>query len=141
MPGRSVKVIFDTIIWISFLIGKRLARLRTFITEGRITIVLTDQLIEELRIVTSRKKLKNYFPEGSVDELIGLLQVIAVNVTIKQKNSISRDPKDNFHLDLIEYSKADFLVTGDKDSLALNPFKTARILSPSAFERELDNLS
>lgn len=141
MPGRSVKVIFDTNIWISFLIGKRLARLRTFITEGRITIVLTDQLIEELRIVTSRKKLKNYFPEGSVDELIGLLQVIAVNVTIKQKNSISRDPKDNFLLDLIEYSKADFLVTGDKDLLALNPFKTARILSPSAFERELDNLS
>jgi hypothetical protein len=52
-------------------------------------------------------------------------------------NSLSRDPKDNFLLDLIEFSEADFLVTGDKDLLELNPFKTAKILTPTEFEEFL----
>jgi uncharacterized protein len=37
-------------------------------------------------------------------------------------------------LDLIHFSKADYLVTGDKDLLVLNPFKTATILTPANFE-------
>jgi predicted nucleic acid-binding protein len=41
-------------------------------------------------------------------------------------------------LDLIDFSKADYLVTGDKDLLELNPFKTARILTPSDFEQEIE---
>jgi predicted nucleic acid-binding protein len=41
-------------------------------------------------------------------------------------------------LDLIDFSKADYLVTGDKDLLELNPFKTARILTPSDFELEIE---
>jgi uncharacterized protein len=47
------------------------------------------------------------------------------------------NPKDNFLLDLIDYSKADYLVTGDKDLLAHNPFKTAKILTPTEFEKGL----
>lgn len=46
-------------------------------------------------------------------------------------------PKDNFLLDLIEFSKADYLVTGDKDLLEHNPFKTAQILTPTEFEKQL----
>jgi predicted nucleic acid-binding protein len=38
-------------------------------------------------------------------------------------------------LDLVDFSKADYLVTGDKDLLVHNPFKTATILSPADFER------
>lgn len=70
----------------------------------------------------------------SVNELIELLETIAEKVEIEPKHFISRDPKDNFLLDLIDYSNADFLVTGDKDLLDLNPFKTAQILKPSEFE-------
>ena len=45
-------------------------------------------------------------------------------------------PKTSFFLlDLIDYSKADYLVTGDKDLLIHNPFLTAQILSPNEFER------
>ena len=43
-------------------------------------------------------------------------------------------------LDLIYFSEADFLVTGDKDLLEHNPFKTAKILTVSEFEKELENL-
>ena len=54
---------------------------------------------------------------------------------------MSRDPKDNFLLDLIDFSKADYLVTGDKDLLEHNPFKTAQILTPNEFEKQFQKRS
>ncbi|MES1217990.1 MAG: hypothetical protein ABUT20_20960 [Bacteroidota bacterium] len=38
---------------------------------------------------------------------------------------------------MIDFSAADYLVTGDKDLLAHNPFKSAKILTPSDFEKEI----
>ncbi len=137
MKNRNVRVIFDTNVWISFLIGKRLAKIKQHIVNRNITIIVTDQLLTELKVVTSREKLKKYFPKNSVKELIELLETIAENITIEPTHFINRDPKDNFLLDLIDFSKADYLVTGDKDLLEHNPFKTAQILTPADFEKEI----
>jgi hypothetical protein len=137
MTSKSVKVIFDTNIWISFLIGKRLSKIKRYISDGSITIITTEQLLEEIKTVTSREKLKNYFPRESVKELIELLETISEKVEIKPTHFINRDPKDNFLLDLIDFSKADYLITGDKHLLELNPFKTAKILTPAEFENQL----
>ena len=134
MKAKNVKVIFDTNIWISFLIGKRLSSIKNYIASERITLIFSSQLLTELKITTSRDKLKKYFPPESVEELVDFLETIAVFVEVKQKNTTCRDPKDNFLLDLIESSNADFLVTGDKDLLALHPFLSASILTPSNFE-------
>ncbi|GAB1450489.1 hypothetical protein MASR2M47_05450 [Draconibacterium sp.] len=71
MKNKVVKVIFDTNVWISFLIGKRLARIKQYISEGSITIVITEQLLTEIKMVTNREKLKKYFPKESVKELYG----------------------------------------------------------------------
>lgn len=137
MTNRNVKVILDTNVWISFLIGKRLTLLEQHIVNKNITIVVTDQLLTELKTVTSREKLKKYFPKNSVKELFQLLELIAENVAIEPTHFINRDPKDNFLLDLIDFSKADYLVIGDKDLLEHNPFKTAKIITPSDFEKEI----
>ena len=77
--------------------------------------------------------------QESVSELLELLETIAEKVEIKSIHFINRDPKDNFLLDLIDFSKADYLVTGDKDLLILNPFKSAIILTPASFEIALNN--
>lgn len=37
----KIKVIFDTNVWISFLIGKRLSRIKNHISRWYITIVIT----------------------------------------------------------------------------------------------------
>lgn len=136
MTKKSAKVIFDTNVWISFLIGKQLATVKYQIAKGSIIVVTTEQLLLEIKLVTSREKLKKYFPKENVAELVDLLETIAEKVAITPKYSICRDPKDNFLLDLIDFSKADYLVTGDKDLLEHNPFKTAKILTPSEFEKE-----
>jgi len=137
MTNKSVKVIFDTNVWISFLIGKRLSKIKRYISNGSIVIITTEQLLAEIKIVTSREKLKKYFPKESVKELIELLETIAEKVEIKSTHFINRDPKDNFLLDLIDFSKADYLV-GDKDLLEHNPFKTAQILTPADFEKQFE---
>lgn len=138
MTNKSVKVIFDTNVWVSFLIGKRLAKIKQYISNGSIVIITTEQLLTEIKTVTSREKLKKYFPKESIKELIELLETIAEKVEIKPTHFINRDPKDNFLLDLIDFSKADYLVTGDKDLLEHNPFKTAQILTPADFEKQLE---
>ena len=140
MTTKSVKVIIDTNIWISFLIGRRLAKIKRHITNGSITIIITEQLLSEINTVTNRDKLKKYFPRESVREFIELLETIGEKVEIEPTHFICRDPKDNFLLDLIDFSKADFLVTGDKDLLEHNPFKTAQILTPTEFENQLAEL-
>lgn len=70
-------------------------------------------------------------------ELLELLETIAEKVEIKPTHFVSSDPKDNFLLDLMDFSKANYLVTGDKDLLLHNPFKTATILTPANFEKAL----
>lgn len=82
MKGKSIKVIFDTNVWISFLIGKRLLIIKNYIADGRITIIATRQLFEEIKEVTSRDRLKKYFPQESVSELIQLLETIAQQIEI-----------------------------------------------------------
>ena len=139
MKVKSIKVIFDTNVWISFLIGKRLAYLKLYISSGQITIITTEQLLIEIKEVTSRERLKKYFPQESITALLLLLETIAVKVEIEPTHFINRDPKDNFLLDLIDFSKADYLVTGDKDLLEHNPFKSATILTPANFEKALTN--
>ena len=105
------------------------------IASGQIIVVITEQILNEIKEVTKREKLKKYFPQESVLELIHFLETIAEKVEIQPTHFINRDVKDNFLLDLIHFSKADYLVTGDKDLLMLNPFKTATILTPADFEK------
>ena len=71
MPSqRPSKIIINANLWISFLIGKELHNLKDIIVNERIKLILTDQLIDELKLVTSREKLKKYFDKDKVAELI-----------------------------------------------------------------------
>lgn len=137
MTNKRIKVIFDTNVWISFLIGKSLSRIKNYIADGSIIVITTKQLLSEIEIVTSREKFKKYFQRKNVKELIDLLETIGNTYKIEPTHLINRDPKDNFLFDLIDASKADFLVTGDKDLLEHDPFKTARILTPGEFDNLL----
>ena len=134
MQNKNSRVIFDTNVWISFLIGKRLSSIKNLISNGQISIIITQQLLDEINDVTSRERIKKHFQKQTVQEFIELLKNIAEHIDIVPTHFISRDPKDNFLLDLIDFSKADYLVTGDKDLLEHTPFKTAIILTPAAFE-------
>ena len=87
MTGKIVRVIFDTNVWISFLIGKRLLKIKKYISAGSIIIITTEQLLTEIKLVTARKRLKKYFPQDSVMELIELLETIGEKINVSQHTS------------------------------------------------------
>jgi hypothetical protein len=128
---RQIKVIFDTNIWISYLIGRQLGYLTQLFSTGKIELVLSEQLRTELIEVTSRKKFQKYFKKEKVNELLKLMNFIGADYEITEFPTVCRDPKDNFLLGLIKASSANFLVTGDQDLLELNPFEGTEIIEPN----------
>ncbi len=54
-------------------------------------------------------------------------------VTIAERIVACRDRKDDKFLELAVNGRADLIVSGDNDLLALNPFRNIPIVSPAAF--------
>ncbi len=63
---------------ISFLIGKRLRKIKDKLSDISIRLILTDQLFSELKLVTSRPKFKKYFNKPDVVEFIDLISIIGM---------------------------------------------------------------
>lgn len=125
---HRIKVIFDTNIWISYLIGRQLGNLTELLSARKIELILSDQLLTELTEVTSRKKFRRYFDEQKVNELLKLMDILGTHYEVNEYPDICRDVKDNFLLGLIRASQADIFVTGDQDLLVLNPFEGTAII-------------
>ncbi len=133
--SAKTKVVIDTSSWIGFLIGKRLNNLQDILFSSSIELVISAELITEIELVCQRPKLSKYFPKEKVDEFIRLLKFKGVSYdTSSVKNLFEQDPKDSFLFDLIEVSKAKYLVTSDKALIEEKEFKSAKILSPTDFE-------
>lgn len=105
MPdSKPIKVIIDTNLWISFLIGKQFGSLKPLLVEGMIQPVLSQQIFEEITLVTQRPKLQKYFSSEKVSELIVFLKAIGLLIEIQSTVSLCRDAKDNFLLALAKDS-------------------------------------
>ncbi len=126
---NPIKVVIDTNLWISFLIGKQLSSLKLLLTEGVIQPVLSQQLLDEILLVTQRPKLRKYFAVEKVLELLAFLEVVGLLVTIRSDVSICRDAKNNYLLALSKDGKADYLITGDEDLLILKDFDGTEIIT------------
>ncbi|MEN9521940.1 MAG: hypothetical protein RL065_317 [Bacteroidota bacterium] len=136
MAAKSrLKVIIDTNIWISFLIGKKLKSMKDLILNDKVLLIYSNQLLLEIKLVTKREKIAKYFDKRKVDELIELLTVIGQIVEPTQEINICRDPKDNFLLSLATKAEADFIVTSDEDLLVLINYLDTKIINVKEFEK------
>ena len=126
---RTLKVIIDTNLWVSFLIGKQMTSLKELIINGEVQPIFSEESLNELEIVTQRPKLQRYFPKEKVNELLIFLNAISLLVEIKSQVIVCRDPKDNYLLALAKDSQADYLITGDQDLLILERFDQTQIIS------------
>ena len=133
--NKSFKVIVDTNIWISFLIGKSLKSLQEYIDSQTVLIVTCNEQIRELNEVFKKPKIKKYFTPEQIREFFELLNESSVNVVIKTKTELCRDLKDNYLLSLAIDSHADFLITGDNDLLILTSIENTKIIKYIDFEK------
>ena len=134
-----MRVIIDTNLWISFLIGKTLNGLENALTSKQIIVLFSEDLFTELLEVLQLPKFKKYFSSATIEELIALLYDHVEWVEITCHFDACQDRKDNFLLDLAVSGQADYLVTGDADLLVLNPFHDTQILAFRTFEDSVLN--
>ncbi|MEQ9102169.1 MAG: putative toxin-antitoxin system toxin component, PIN family [Imperialibacter sp.] len=132
------KVVVDTNIFISFLIGKVLKDLPKYLHSSAVELVVSDELISELIEVTSRPKFSRYFSEEIVRELLVLVEERSTAVQPISQIEACRDAKDNYLLALAVDGGADFLVTGDKDLLTMGTFEKTRIIDYTELERTVE---
>jgi len=131
------RIVVDTNVMISFLIGRRLKKLKDKLTDSTIKLIVTEQLIQEFRQVTARPKFSKYFKKQDVNDFINLILIIGLTFELQDIPDVCRDSKDNFLLSLCSIGGAHFLVTGDKDLLELIEYKGTKIISPGEFEKIL----
>lgn len=138
MPRKpKLRVIVDTNCWISFLIGRRLSCLVDLLSNERIQLILCQELLEEIRDVTSRPKFTRYFPQDEVASLVEFMQIIGEEFSPKSQVQLCRDKADDYLLALAIDAKADYLVTGDQDLLILKQIEECRIVDVKTFELSL----
>jgi len=80
-----------------------------------------------------RSKFEKYLPLERRMSVIGEFQARGALIEVRLSVKASRDPKDNKFLELAVASNASCIVTGDKDLLILNPFRTIPILNAGDF--------
>lgn len=137
---RSKKVILDTNLWISFLISKDYSFIDKFVKNQKLRLVFSNELIHEFLAVATRPKFQKYFTDQDIQQLLRALEKFAIFVEVNSAIELCRDYKDNFLLNLAVDSKADFLVTGDRDLLELKKIGNAKILTFRELEKKLDKI-
>ncbi len=135
---KKIKVIIDTNLFISFLIGKKLKGLKQRLCDASVELIFAEQNLFEIRMVTSREKFRKYFEFNMVEDLINFIQITGKVFKIEEITEICRDPKDDFLLALAQISSADYLVTGDKDLLNIGKIAQTSIVSIDEFEKIID---
>ena len=129
-----MKIIVDTNLWISFLIGKKTDSLRQLLLRDDIIVYVCRELIDEFISVVSRPKIQKYTSLEDIDLTLDLMHSYCQGTLIQcNAQSPVRDAKDLYLLSLAETVSADYILTGDKDLLTLEKHQNTRIISLTAF--------
>lgn len=133
------RIVIDTNVFISGLIsttsppGLAIDHAAAF---GR--LVATRDTLEELIATVWRSKLDPFLSrakrQSALDRLVPLMEIVAVVRIVRA----CRDPRDDMFLEAALNGRADVVVTGDKDLLALHPFAGIRIVTPSDYLSTLE---
>ena len=131
-----MNVIIDTNLWISFLIGHQTQLVRRMLTDLRFDVYVCSRLIEEIRDVASRDKIRKYVSEADLDDLLAIINAYCQFATIEAEVAPTaiRDPKDLYLLALADTIGADYIVSGDADLTDLGQYNQARIMKLADFK-------
>ena len=94
-----------------------------------ISVATVDELNEVLR----RQHFDKYVREAQRLEFLAALIREAELVDVTEIVTECRDPKDNKFLELAVSAQATCIISGDKDLLALHPFRGIPVIAPQVF--------
>jgi hypothetical protein len=128
-----MRVILDTNVLLSALLSPRGAPAGLFAAWKRklFTLVISDELLAELRLVLQRPFFRARLLESDAELFAASLRDLAFCRSNPPPSAAAPDSKDSFLLALAAASEASFLVAGDKALLALKRHGATRIVTPA----------
>ncbi|WP_291105204.1 MULTISPECIES: putative toxin-antitoxin system toxin component, PIN family [unclassified Flavobacterium] len=135
--NKSLRLVIDTNLWISFIISKKLNQLEPILLAENTRILFSSELVEELQATITKPKLQKYFSENALEEMLTVFDPYIDFITVKSKVVICRDPNDNFLLALAKDGKANYLLTGDNDLLDIGKYEQTIIIKISEFFEQI----
>lgn len=134
MPkSKPLKIIIDTNLWVSFIISNKLTLLDGLLFSQKISLLFSEELINEIAVTITKPKLRKYFATNGLEEMLTAFEPFIDLIKVRSSVTLCRDPNDNFLLALAKDGKADYLLTGDKDLLELVKFGKTKIISMTTF--------
>ena len=131
------RVVIDTNVILSALLFKsgRVSWLAPLWQFGRIIPIVSKVTASELIRVLKYPKFK-LTPDEQTAALSAFLPYAEVSVVQESVSiPVCRDPGDSMFLALAAQARADYLVTGDADLLAVRGFKICPIVTPEQFRQ------
>ncbi|HMK94046.1 MAG TPA: putative toxin-antitoxin system toxin component, PIN family [Candidatus Limnocylindrales bacterium] len=133
--GKKVKVVFDTNVWISIFMEKRL-RDEFLRVKQDLAVYIGEDIGLEISKVLQYQKVSEILRKGGISEkdILRILAINSVKVEPKLKlRAVDEDAEDNKILECALAARADIVVSGDKHLLKLGKFRKTRILPTSEF--------
>jgi putative PIN family toxin of toxin-antitoxin system len=97
-------------------------------------VVLASKLtLQELKEIADRSRFDRYVEPERRHRLVAEYMRATVTIDIPFPIRACRDPRDDKFLEVAVHGRADLIVTGDADLLALNPFRGITILTPAEY--------
>lgn len=111
-----MKVLFDTNLWISFMIGRRLSSLADVLNRRDVEVYVSEQLLDEIRTVIDRPKFSKIISQDTRYHFFEMIYDVCLftDITVEAVSPI-RDIKDLYLLSMAESVPVDYIVSGDKD--------------------------
>ena len=98
-------------------------------------LLFSKSTMDELKRVLLRPKFDRYLSREERAIFLAQLVSVAEMVPAIQIIRECRDPNDDKFLEVAVNGRADVIVTGDADLLAMNPWRGINILSPAEYSR------
>ena len=111
-----MRILFDTNLWISFMIGRRLASLREVLYRHDVEVYVSEQELDEIRNVIERPKFDKLISQETRYYFFEMVYDVCLftDITVDAISPI-RDPKDLYLLSMAESVPVDYIVSGDSD--------------------------
>ena len=135
MPTRAERLVADTNVLISAALRSDTPPRQVLDTvqhSGGV-LVFSDETFAEIHDRISKPKFDRYVTHEKRAAFLGHLVAVSEWVSISQAKLGCRDPDDDKLLETALAGEATCLVTGDRDLLAMHPFRSIPILDPATF--------
>lgn len=128
-----MKVVIDTNVFVSSFFGGNPKQIIDLWRNEEITLCLSHAILDEYIDVLGRIGMKD---KAELEELLSLFSG-GFNILFTTKtpkiNIVKNDPDDDKFIECAAALKADVVITGDKEVLAVKGYMSIRILTPQQF--------